>query len=239
MTKEIATIPDYLKASDRDVRALGMRPDELKLSNLIIVQGSRSKAKEVMPDVRDGDIVDIDRKINYGRSVTVSILARNISWYKEVKEGDDGKKLATSLKFHSKDGVYWNDGTGLTDYDKYYHIRYRLLVIVDGESMPVTFTLKGASKKAGLKLLNAVNNHIVEGASIYGVQYILKTGMVEFGPNHSPWAISDFDRKEGFISEDASKSYSKFNDIIDNGGYQKQLTEASEATEDASELGLD
>lgn len=172
MTKEIIkkddNVPSFIKNKQIDEDLLQVEPGkDIKISSLILVQGESHFAIEE-GIAKKGDYIDNVVHKNYGSEVDIIVLKHTKSW---VFRNQEEFLL-------SYDGINWDNGTPLTEDEKFLclHHNFHVLVANDMQALPFNLTFKKQSIPSASNMLNVLyRNAKVNSEPIYSRIFTLSS----------------------------------------------------------------
>jgi hypothetical protein len=224
-SKEVAVqgekAPAHLAGESFDSSALNLEKEDLSMSWLSVGQDMSKAVKS--GEIEKGHFYDSITLDDYGTNVEVIVLHRDVSWSKFDKNG--------VMEGRSDDGKFWEDGTELTD-DEKYKKRFQNFYVLIRQALspvPVILSFSGIQSKNGRNFSNLINKiGQSDNLPMHSRSYIISTNYD--GSNYIKHANpGTFLNKEEY--EVASAAFRNINELVKRKPVE---TESSE-----EELGLD
>ncbi len=205
---------------------------DLSISFIKLVQKTSN-----VPGAKAGDIVDSVSGRKLDNPLIVVPIKKFIDW---VKFNDDFMICGRSV-----DGKTWDDGEELTEEERWKNKRINFFVYLEDQdtaTLPYCISFGKSSFKAGQKMANISDKHILMGAPIFSQKFKLSTKETKFNKNTAfVWEVElagDVDN-EDFMDE-ANKMRESINSRIKNdtnllASHKEEAEEAEEAEEPKAE----
>jgi len=196
----LAIAPDYM------AEFAGQGADDI--DSALIEKSFLSIAHEDKEAVKLGDWYDSATGVSYGPEVVITVCKIMRSWR---KFNSDFK-----LEAHSNDGQNWDNGTPISEDEKWKTCFIDMFVILNNEakSLPFIISWKGTSFRNGKKLATTIAK-FVKGNSepIFGRNYTLFTEIASKGSKK--YAIGNFKLNSGFNSLEVATAAAKVRKMVD------------------------
>lgn len=181
--------------------------DEVDLSVLKqeFIKVGQVQTKEVQDGlIQVGDFINSVTQKVYQKPLIATIL-KIVEFWRRF----DNKTM--KLERYSEDGISWDDGSKLTDEEKWKCNGFDCFVIPEGEKIPGILSFSGASFKSGKDIKAVTTRFIVENEPIFLRKYIFTTEIRTTPKKH---AVINFNIANGFNSMEDCKMYSELRKLL-------------------------
>lgn len=191
------------------IGAEDITPDDITLSFIKIIQKTSAEFDSKEGDM--GDFFDTITRQNLGKTITVDILMKRSRW---IKFNEQNK-----LEKQSDDGILWDDGTQITERERWeFKKTYFFVIFKNSENLfPSILSIGGKAKTTRTTAQNVINMlaRFTKGMSpeaIFARSYTFFTS--EEKGDKGTYAVIKYKMEDGFNSIERQRLYLQMRNML-------------------------